>query len=138
MFEKDSGTDLFSFERTPRASSAPFATQQYFPYESVWKDFDKLQKVVRGGGPLRWVMWGFEVSMAVVGMYGFHLAKGSKPIIVICWGAAGVAELFYQSIGKNRFLHWKCPRCHNEWPGGKTEKDRRCKGCGLRLHQFSP
>jgi hypothetical protein len=138
MFEKNSGTDIFSLERTPRSSSAPLLTEQYFPYESAWKEFDRLQKTARGGRPIRWLMWVFGVSMGIVGFYGFRLMKGSKLIILICWGAAGVIEIFYWFNGKRRFLHGQCPRCHSEWPGVKNEKDRACKGCGLRLHQLFP
>lgn len=140
MVKRDSGTDLFSFERPTRSlsASAPLPAQQYFPYENAWKEFDKLQKTARGRGPLRWVMWVFDLSMGMIGIYGFHLTKGSKLIILICWGSAAVLETFYWFSGKGRFLHWPCPRCHSEWPGTKDEKDRACRACGLRLYQMSP
>src|ERR1700691_4471639 len=63
MFKRDSGTKLFSFERPTKSvsASAPLPTQQYFPYENAWKEFDKLQKAARGGGPIRWVTWGLRI-----------------------------------------------------------------------------
>jgi hypothetical protein len=138
MSEKKLITDIFSSERTPIDRSAPSDVQQYFPYEDNWKEFDKLQKTAQRRGPLRIVLWVFELLMSGVGIYGLHLTKGSSLIIIFPWGAAGVAELLYQFSGRRRFLHWECPRCHSEWPGTKTEKDRACKSCGLRLHQLSP
>jgi hypothetical protein len=138
MSKRDCGTDLFSFERATRSVSARLPAQQHFPYENAWKEFERLHKTAQGGGPLRVVVRIFEFSISVVGIYGFHLTKGSKLIIFACLGAAGVAELFYWINGRKRFLDWQCPRCHSEWPGTKNEKDRACRACGLRLHQMSP
>jgi hypothetical protein len=138
MSKRDSGTDLFSFERATSSVSAPLPTQQYFPYENAWKEFDRLHKTAQGGDPLRIVVWIFELSVSVVGIYGFHLTKGSNLVVFVSWGAAFVAELFYWMSGRRRFLHWQCPRCHSEWPGTKNEKDGACRACGLRLHQMSP
>ena len=56
MFKRDSGTDLFSFERPTRSlsASAPLPAQQYFPYEDAWKEFEsykrRLEAVAHFGG----------------------------------------------------------------------------------------
>jgi hypothetical protein len=138
MSEKHFEMDIFSFERTPRDASSAAVVEPYFPYAAAWKEFDKLQKTAQDRGPLRVVLWIFELSMSGVGIYGLHLARGSKLMVIAAWSAAVSAELLYQFNGRRRFLHWQCPRCHSEWPGTKTEKDRACKACGLRLHQWSP
>src|ERR1700720_2416275 len=104
MSKRDSGTDLFSFERATSSVSAPLPTQQYFPYENAWKEFDRLHKTAQGGDPLRIVVWIFELSVSVVGIYGFHLTKGSNLVVFVSWGAAFVAELFYWMSGRRRFL----------------------------------
>jgi hypothetical protein len=138
MSKKHFDMDIFSLERRPQAISSAAGTEPYFPYAVAWKEFDKLQKTAQGRGPLRDVLWIFELSMSGVGIYGLHVAKGSKLMVIAAWGAALSAELLYQFSGRRRFLHWECPRCHSEWSGTKTEKDRACKACGLRLHQLSP
>jgi hypothetical protein len=138
MSEKHFDMDIFSFERTQRAVSSAAVAEPYFPYAAAWKAFDKLQKTAQGRGPLRVVLWIFELSMSGVGIYGLHLAKGSKLMVIAAWSTAMSAELLYQFNGRRRFLHWQCPQCHNEWPGTRTEKDQACKACGLRLHQLSP
>jgi len=138
MAEKHFDMDIFSFERTPKATSSAAGAEPYFPYAIAWKEFDKLQKTAQDRGPLRVVLWIFELSMSGVGIYGLHLARGSKLMVIAAWGAALSAGLLYQFNGRRRFLHWQRPRCHSEWPGTKTEKDRACKACGLRLHQWSP
>jgi hypothetical protein len=138
MSEKRFEMDIFSLEQRPRAISSMAGAEPYFPYADAWKEFDQLQKTAQGRGPLRLVLWIFELSMSGIGIYGLHLAKGSNLMVIAAWGAALSAELLYQFNGRRRFLHWECPRCHSEWPGTKTEKDRACKSCGLRLHQMSP
>jgi|HubBroStandDraft_6_1064221.scaffolds.fasta_scaffold134145_2 hypothetical protein len=138
MSESHFETDIFSLERRPQPTSLVAGAEPYFPYAAAWTEFDKLQKTAQGRGPLRLVLWIFELLMSVVGFYGFHLAKGSKLLVIAAWGAALAAELLYQFNGRRRFLRWECPRCHSEWPGTKTEKDRECAICGLRLHQLSP
>jgi hypothetical protein len=138
MSEKHFDMDIFSFERTPRATSSAAVAELYFPYAAAWKQFDKLQTTAQGRGPLRFILWIFELLMSGVGIYGLHLAKGSKLMVIAAWSVAVSAELLYQFDGRRRFLHWQCPRCHSEWPGTNAEKDRACKACGLRLHQLSP
>ncbi len=93
MSKRDSGTDLFSFKRATSSVSAPLPTQQYFPYENAWKEFDRLHKTAQGGDPLRVVVWIFEFSLSVVGIYGFHLTKGSNLVVFDSWGAAFVAAI---------------------------------------------
>jgi len=52
MFNKRSETPIFSFERQPVITSVPSDTEPYFPFAEAWKEFDTLQKTVRGGGKL--------------------------------------------------------------------------------------
>jgi hypothetical protein len=138
MSKKNLGMDIFSFERTPRAMSSAVGAEPYFPYAAAWKEFDKLQKAAQSDAPIRIVIWVLELLLFAGGLVGHHLMKVSKFIMVMCWGAALAAELSYWFGGRRRFLHWECPRCHSEWPGSKTEKDRACQTCDLRLHQLSP
>jgi hypothetical protein len=137
MSEKNLGADIFSFERTPRTISSAAGIEPYFPYATAWKEFDKLQKKAQSNGPIRIVISVLELLLFGGGLVGHHLMNGSEFIIIMCWGAALAVELSYWFGGRRRFLHWECPRCHSEWPGSKTEKDRACKSCGLGLHQLS-
>jgi hypothetical protein len=138
MPEKLFEMDIFSFERTSSTPSASFATRQYFPFESAWKEFDRLHQTIHHGGPVRFALSVLELALLSVGTLGLHVSKESKLIILIGWVALAALGLFRFVDGRSRFLHWECPRCHSEWPSSKDEKDRACKVCGLRLHQLSP
>jgi hypothetical protein len=91
MSEKHFDMDIFSFERTPRGIPSATGAEPYFPYAAAWKEFDKLQKTAQGRGPLRVVLRAFEFLMSGVGIYGLHITKAPK-LLVVAWGAAGIAE----------------------------------------------
>ena len=138
MPDNASGSDLFSFDRAQRTLSVPYPAQPYAPYAEAWKEFDKLQKAVRGQGLTRWIHWVFDMALFGGGAFGLHLLKGHKLIIAYGIGAIAIAEIYSYFSRRERFLHWQCPRCRSEWPGTKTEKDTRCKFCRLQLHQMAP
>jgi hypothetical protein len=138
MSEKLFEMDIFSFERTPRALSSASSAPQYFPYAAAWKEFDRLQKAIHHGGPVRFALSVLELTLLSVGTLGLHVNKESKLTILIGWVALAALGFFRSVNGRRRFFNWQCPRCHGEWPGSKTEKDRACKVCGLHLHQLSP
>ena len=138
MSEKHFEMDIFSFERAARTSSAPSPARQYYPYESAWKEFDKLCKTIHDGGPIRFAVSLFELALLSAGTSRLHLREEGKFAILLGGVALSALGLFRWFNRRSRFLYWACPRCHSEWPGGNGEKDRACKVCGLRLHQLSP
>jgi hypothetical protein len=139
VFEKNSERDIFSLERTPGAGSVrASAPPEFFPYAAAWKEFDKLYKAIHGNGPWRFVRTAMELLAFSGGVFGLHPTKQYKLIVLIGYPAIVALEIFRWLRSRKRFLHWQCPRCHSEWPGDKTEKDRACLSCGLRLHQMSP
>jgi len=140
MFNKRSETPIFSFERQPVITSVPSDTEPYFPFAEAWKEFDTLQKTVRGGGKLSIIrhLAEFVLFLTSFGLIEFRPSKGVARLIAISFAVIMVAEFFHWFMMRRRFQHWPCPRCNSEWPGNKNEKDGACKVCGLRLHQLSP
>jgi hypothetical protein len=112
--------------------------EQYFPYAAACKEFDKLSKRTRGGGPAALILKVIELLALGIGAFSVHLMKGPKLIVFIVWIALTIFAIFQWINGRWRFLHWARPRCQSEWSGTKDEKDRACRVCGLRLHQMSP
>lgn len=110
------------------------------PYAQAWKDFDKLQKRLKGQGGYRWVHFVIGTVLPYVGggAFGLALWRHHKAyviaglILLVAWGAFNRGSL------RSRFAEWPCPRCHSVWPGTKNEKDSSCRVCGLRLHQMAP
>ena len=133
------GLDIFSFDRT-RSDVSTFSgsEQQYFPYAAAWKEFDKLGKRTRGGGPAAWSLKVIELLALGIGFFSVHLVRGPKLIMFIGWIALTIFAILQRMNGRRQFLHWACPQCHSEWPGTKNEEDRACRVCGLRLHQMWP
>jgi hypothetical protein len=132
-------TDIFSFDRRPKSSFTVSSFEPYFPYGDAWKEFDKLQKRANGRGPFGFVCSIFEGSLVSTGLFGWHYLSKHHGLSVLAGSGVFLALQFaFEPIARKRFVHWPCPRCHSEWPGTKTEKDRACKACGLRLHQLSP
>jgi len=110
----------------------------YSPYGTAWKEFDKLQKLAKGG-KVRWLDVVWSVILPAIGLFDpHHIQKRDKFWLVGAGAAIAVAALLRAQYAKQRFLHWPCPRCHAEWPGTKTEKDPQCAVCGLKLHQMAP
>jgi len=143
MVEEKSRFELTPQERKQRAALvAPptRAMEAYAPYAEAWKEFDKLKKGASGGrGAGGVVEWAVGTAAAFSGMLGIHgWDKLSHKIAV---ALLLLSVLLYATVRREqreRFRHWPCPRCHAEWPGTKTEKESRCRVCGLRLHQMAP
>jgi len=128
-----SGFDIGAGVKVPEAS-----TDAYSPYAEKWKEFDKLQKLMKGG-KARWLdlLWG--VVFPAIGLLDRHRIPKKGTVWLIALGAAvTLAGVVRAWSAKQRFAHWPCPRCHAEWPGTKTEKEPRCAMCGLKLHQMTP
>jgi hypothetical protein len=140
MSNKGPGKPIFSFERQPVATSTISDTAPYFRFADARKEFDTLQKTVQGGGKLSVVRHFAELLLFLLGagVVEFHPSNGAARMIGIGFGAILIAEFFHWFTMRRRFQHWPCPRCNNEWPGNKKEKDHACKVCVLRLHQLSP
>jgi hypothetical protein len=139
MFDGRSSTDIFSFDRKPNNSFPASSFEPYFPYADAWNEFDKLKKRANGRGPFGLVRSIVEGSLVSVGLLGWHnISKHYGWSILVSSGLLVALQLAFEPIARKRFIHWPCPRCHSEWPGTTTEKDRACKTRGLRLHQLSP
>jgi len=122
---------------TSRRPGSPF--DAYSPYAEKWKEFDKLQKLAKGGGKIQWFHWLWGMVFPALGILDRHRVPKKDAIwIVAFWAALGAVAILRAQAAKSRFLHWPCPRCHAEWPGTKTEKEPRCAMCGLKLHQMTP
>ncbi|MGH9706712.1 MAG: hypothetical protein ACRD5R_08130 [Candidatus Acidiferrales bacterium] len=130
--------DFSLFERERReVLTAPIA-ESFFLYGDAWKKFDRLQAAASGTGLLGRMVWAVDLLLATVGWLGLHVGKHYLLLIFVGWVLIRVLQLLHIREKKKQFLHWPCPRCHAEWPGSKTQKDSKCKLCGLRLHQLSP
>jgi hypothetical protein len=130
---------MFSFGRKADATFPTSDIQPYFPYADDWAKFDKLKKGATTGGPFRLVCSAADISVFSIGAFGLHhFSKRHGTMILMAWAALVTLDLFVATSARRRFAHWPCPRCQAEWPGTKTEKDRACNVCGLRLHQISP
>jgi hypothetical protein len=110
------------------------------PYAEAWKKFDKLQKDVKRRGGSWWIhlLMGDALPLLGGGAFGVALWKNHKPYVVVAVAALILWGIFKAISDRREFAEWRCPRCHSIWPGTKTEKDSRCKVCGLRLHQLAP
>jgi len=136
---------VFSAERALKANEISGGvvipeprTDAYSPYAEAWKQFDRLEKLAKGGA-LTWVHWAWGVVFPAIGLFMPHrIPRKNSVMLVIFFAALGAIQLLSSQRAKNRFLHWPCPRCHAEWPGTKTEKDPQCAICGLKLHQMAP
>jgi hypothetical protein len=139
MSEEPSSSDIFSFDRKPAAAYATSDIAPYLPYADAWKKFDKLQLEVKGRGTFRLIRSAGDIVLYSIGAFSLHrFSKHNWLLILMGWGALVALDLVIATSAKRRFAHWPCPRCHSEWPGNKTDKDRACKVCGLRLHQPYP
>ena len=138
MSEGRSSSDIFSFDRKPETAHPTSDIAPYLPYADDWKKFDKLQLEVKGRGGFHWVRAAFDFFVYTVTAFGVHHFSKNDRLTIVVTGGVAVVSLMRGKSAKQRFLHWPCPRCHSEWPGNKTDKDRACKVCGLRLHQPYP
>ncbi|HXX20804.1 MAG TPA: hypothetical protein VEJ46_15475 [Candidatus Acidoferrum sp.] len=133
-YRRFSGFDIGAGVKVPEAS-----TDAYSPYAEKWKEFDKLQKLAKGGGKIQWFHWLWGMIVPALGIVDRHRVPKKDAIwIVAFWAALGAVAILRAQAAKSRFLHWPCPRCGAEWPGTKTEKEPRCAMCGLKLHQMTP
>lgn len=126
------------FERERRSVPLAPIAEPFSLYGDAWKKFDKLHRVIQGSGPLGWTYRIFDVVMIGTSLFERHADKRYVPLILTLWVTAYASEFARRQVKRKEFLHWPCPRCHSEWPGSKTEKDSKCKSCGLRLHQLNP
>lgn len=110
----------------------------YSPYEEAWKEFDKLDKAVKGHGRTKWIRTAFDLILVGGSGLGLKFWHQNRDLVMILWASYVGLGLAYMQIMKSRFEHWQCPRCQAEWPGTKEEKDSACRVCGLRLHQLAP
>jgi hypothetical protein len=120
---------IFSISRKePGAMPVPTPEREsYAPYAGAWREFDKVQKLANGGGPLAFVHWAWGALFPLLGLFNPHRVprKDSLTLLAV-FGLLGAIQLIRSKGARNRFLHWPCPRCHSEWPGKKTEKDPCC------------
>ncbi|HKS81882.1 MAG TPA: hypothetical protein VJR23_10300 [Candidatus Acidoferrales bacterium] len=131
---------ILSLNQTPAARYAANALSvapPYLPYSSAWQEFKMLEKANRGQRVnllhmMTTILTGFGT------LFGFHYEKSSRVEFLIGFLALLAFTYFHWRKSRDRFLHWPCPRCGAEWPGDKTQKDSKCKICGLRLYQESP
>lgn len=126
------------FERERRDVPPGPVAEPFFLYGDAWKKFDKLHKAIKGSGASGWIYRTLDLVMGGTSLYGLHLKKHYVLLILAAWVLAYAIGLSRLQTKKKEFLHWSCPRCHAEWPGSKTDKDSKCKSCGLRLHQLNP
>jgi hypothetical protein len=137
MLNKNAETRLFTSERKAEGASVA-APEPYSPFADAWKEFDTLQNAVQGRSLLRVAGHAALLFVFLLGLFGFHPSSHVKYMVSVALGVIVVADIWYSSVMKKHFQHWRCPRCHSEWPGQKNKKDLTCKTCGLRLHQLSP
>jgi len=134
--------DLFTFDRPRRdiVGESPVAPTRdaYSPYGEAWNEFDRLQRTASGRGPLSWTGWVFDMLLAFGFIFEIHFSKKYAFWLFAGWFVVRTIYFVDLHIKQKRFERWPCPRCHAEWPGTKTDKDLRCKVCGLRLHQLTP
>jgi hypothetical protein len=138
MFGRVSDEAIFTLDRPIGTSATSLPPDQFLPYAKAWKEFDKLENAANRGGMAGWMRWGIDLSLGAVAMFQPYAFKGHKPTLAALWFGASAIAILYSLHAKRRFQHWPCPRCHSEWPGDKTQKDRACKMCGLHLHQMHP
>jgi hypothetical protein len=136
--------DLFTIGR-PREEALQTAalpeaasSERYLPYTEAWKEFDRLQKAARGRGALSVAITIGDLAVGSMGILGIAHDRKAGFLMIGVWFAIRFLQMLTAAQQRKRFLHWPCPRCHAEWPGTKTEKDPRCRACGLRLHQLAP
>jgi hypothetical protein len=122
--------DLFSSDPAPAASYDAYA-----PYSAAWKEYDKLQKLGKGGRS-----WVLDVAIALFGTTGlFDARRHRKPYELTVFAFVSVLAAYRALRGmhaKSLLAHWRCPRCHAEWPGEKLDKGPQCTLCGLKLHEM--
>lgn len=106
-------------------------------FEEAWKEFDRLNNFVHNRGPIKWIRSTFDVVLAIGAASGLKFWHHNRTIVILLAAIYFGGVLAYTQIMKARFIHWRCPRCHSEWPGTKKEKDSRCRTCGLRLHELA-
>jgi len=80
----------------------------------------------------------FDALVFSGAIFGFKTWKQDRIWVALAWAAVIGLDAVYAHIMNERFKHWQCPRCHREWPGTSKEKNSKCSGCGLRLHQLTP
>lgn len=111
----------------------------YLPYARAWSEFDKLQKRAKGATTLGWVHWAAGIILSAIPVFVSHrIPKKDSVTFAVSLMALGLIHLLRSRQARREFAHWRCPRCHAEWPGKKLEKEPRCGICGLKLHQMAP
>jgi hypothetical protein len=111
----------------------------YLPYAEAWKEFDKLEKRAKGATALGWIHWAWGIAVPAIPLFMSHrIPKKDSLMLIGSLVVLGLIQLLRSEYAKREFTHWRCPRCHAEWPGKKLEKAASCAICGLKLHQMTP
>ncbi len=119
----------------PRRAVLEPSYDSYAPYAAAWKEYDKLQKTAKAGrAPI------VDLALALFGATGlFDPHKPTKSLSRVAFVIALIVvavRWLHARYAKSLLSHWRCPRCHAEWPGEKLDKGPQCTVCGLKLHQM--
>ncbi|HKW87203.1 MAG TPA: hypothetical protein VJN21_00445 [Candidatus Acidoferrales bacterium] len=130
---------IFRSEVDPHEGFADQLAATREPYAAAWKEFDKLQKRAKQQRGWSWVhIIDNVLPLLAGGAYGLAAWKGHKAYVLAAALGLVVLAVLKGLSDRRRFADWPCPRCHSVWPGTKSEKDSKCKVCGLRLRQMAP
>lgn len=95
----------------------------FWPYAKAWGGFDKLQKRAKGATGLGWVHWTWGLVASTIPLFVPHrIPKKDSVTFVVSVLVLGLIHLLRSDHARREFAHWRCPRCHAEWPGKKLEE----------------
>ena len=106
------------------------------PYADAWDKFTKLQQGINAD--IR-ILFSVPFGGGAATFLILHLLtpKRYEGYDLLAALLAVVLAYVYLFVASFEWLFWRCPRCHNKWPGWSA-KDPRCDFCGLRLFQDAP
>lgn len=133
MFWKRLSSDVTAIEGPLRIPTTPVQSR----FEEAWKEFDRLNNFVHNRGAIKWIRSSLDAVLAIGAASGLKVWHQHRPLVILLAAVYFGAVIVYTQIMKARFIHWRCPRCHSEWPGTKKEKESHCRTCGLRLHEMA-
>jgi len=132
----DLGTKAMSFPRITSEDRAQDGPRVSLPYAQAWDRFTKLQDSINTDiRLLASIPFGGGIVLFLL-LYVVTPRRYEEYDILIALGAV-VAGFIYLYVASFEWLFWRCPRCHNRWPGW-SKKEPCCAVCGLRLFQDAP
>jgi len=131
-----SALDVGEGVKVPEPDATAYA---YSPYAEAWKKYDRLEKLAKHGGAVGWIHWAWGGVLPMISLFAPHrVPRKDSLLLLVAFAILGAIQLLRSDYAKRQLTHWRCPRCHSEWPGKKLEKEPRCAVCGLELHQMVP